>query len=515
MVSNRGGENVCPMNWLDTGTQNLLTSAQAVTNLKNICKELVENSIDAEATFIQVTLKNDYLQVVDDGLGLDPSFVIHRNHTTKIQEFDDIEQSDMFGFRGTALHSIIVLCNVTIRSSRNPPLGVEWKYQNGKLVSTTQIAMKRGTSITVSQFFHNLPVRLTDFQKNQKKFQKECIDYLYHYTLLPIRFKIITEKSLDTNGNLPDTIQTLFGAKQFKEMTEMTSKVCKGWVSRPQSSALRKDRSRQYCFLNNRPCTLPKLAKLLQGVYKEWPDMWPCYVLFLYIDMNRFDRNVSPDKLTIIMDEDDVFLQEVADSVSAIIEPLRGRMDFFPSLVEDPGPSINGSSSAKEPKLSVKKYTQTEIQVSHVKEQCDCSDSSASSTPREPKVYDTPTRFVDSLWKAKRDEDAIERRFSKLVGMDHPETLSVSIEDIQHNLLDPASEYKLINTKLEEPFMLKKETFSELKILGQFNLGFILASYRGYVFIVDQHASDEKSRYEMYCRSKMSIQPLISYAILT
>jgi DNA mismatch repair protein PMS2 len=508
-MKSRNALGIVSMQRLDTGTQDLMVAAQAVTSLKNICKELVENAIDAKATFIQVTLKNDYLQVVDDGTGLDPGFVIHRSHTSKIQEFEDIERSQLFGFRGTALHSIVVLCNVVIRSSRNPPLGVEWKYQNGMLVSSTQIAMKRGTSVTVSQFFHNLPVRLTEFQKNQKKFQKECIDYLYHYTFLPIRFKIVTDKSVDTNGSLPDTIQILFGAKQFKEMIEVTSTVCKGWISRPQPSALRKDRSRHYCFLNDRPCSLPKLAKVLQGVYKEWPDMWPCYVLFLYIDMDRFDRNVTPDKLTIIMDENEGFLQEIGDVISDIIEPLRGTMNFFPNLVQET--RLPGPDKGYEPKISLKKYTQTDLQHLHLNEVCECSDSSTSSTPKEPKVYDAPTRFVDSLWKESKTEGVTEKRFSKLVGMDHPQALSIPVDEIKRTALDTASEYKLINTKLEEPFMLKKETFKELKILGQFNLGFILVSYQGYLFIVDQHASDEKSRYEMYCRSKMSIQPLISY----
>jgi DNA mismatch repair protein PMS2 len=62
--------------------------------------------------------------------------------------------------------------------------------------------------------------------------------------------------------------------------------------------------------------------------------------------------------------------------------------------------------------------------------------------------------------------------------------------------------------------MIKKSDFQSLKIHGQFNLGFILVSFKEYMFIIDQHASDEKSRYEMYCRSKITTQPLISYLIL-
>jgi DNA mismatch repair ATPase MutL len=330
-----------------------------------------------------------------------------------------------------------------LRSCQNPPLGYEWKYENGELKSKSQIACSKGTVITITNFFGNVPVRLLNLQKHYKKYVKECLDLVYYYTFLPIRFKIVSDKTMETNGQLIDSIRTLFGSKQVQQMTFIDNDIVTGYISKPNMQALRKEK-RQYCFLNNRPCLLPKLGKLLSNVY-EFVGLFPCFVLFLKIDSNRFDRNVTPDKLSLIMEDDDLFLGEVVDVISAAIEPLRGSMDMLVSsssevsVFSQLGMSQSKLGQAasqvglKEPQKRALSQLEIDFPVKQIviEDSVDSADplvkdslGKDTESPTTPissqKVYDSPVRFVDKLWKEREDA---EHRFSKLIGQDHPQRI--------------------------------------------------------------------------------------------
>lgn len=170
-----------------------IQSGQVIVDLATAVKELVENSLDAGATHVEVRLKEYGLtsfEVTDDGSGVDPSnyeALTLKHHTSKLSQFSDLDKTASFGFRGEALSSLCGLCSSLVVTTRvkDQAIGTQLEYdRTGKLIKQTPIARPVGTTVTVCDLFKPLPVRYGDFKRTIKR----------HYTRL---LRII---QVDTHG---------------------------------------------------------------------------------------------------------------------------------------------------------------------------------------------------------------------------------------------------------------------------------------------------------------------------
>src|SRR5688572_8087049 len=145
---------------------NQIAAGEVVERPASVIKELVENSIDAGARRIAITVElggKKMIRVEDDGEGMEPEdarLAIERHATSKIRRSDDLERIVTLGFRGEALPSIASVSHFVVRTrARGTPSGTEIRVNGGAVAAVTEVGMPEGTSVEVTDLFYNLPAR--------------------------------------------------------------------------------------------------------------------------------------------------------------------------------------------------------------------------------------------------------------------------------------------------------------------------------------------------------------------
>ena len=319
-----------------------IQSGQVIVDLCSVVKELVENSLDAEATILEVTFKNnglDAIEVKDNGAGIAPSnyaSVALKHHTSKLSTYDDLSSLNTFGFRGEALSSLCALSNfsITTAQANEVPKGNRLDFEvSGALKRTTTVASQKGTTVSVESLFEKLPVRRKELAKNIKREYGKVLSLLHAYACIGINVKFTVKNAMpkaksmvvfSTRGNATtrENIANVYGAKTLSALvaldlqldfqptlTQMSrddahiTTVCvRGHISKPVFGDGRQTPDRQMFFVNGRPCGLPQIAKAINEVYKSFNVSQSPFIFADFImDTNAYDVNVSPDKRTILL----------------------------------------------------------------------------------------------------------------------------------------------------------------------------------------------------------------------
>uniref|UniRef100_A0A670ZFR7 PMS1 homolog 2, mismatch repair system component n=1 Tax=Pseudonaja textilis TaxID=8673 RepID=A0A670ZFR7_PSETE len=190
---------------IDHRSVHQICSGQVVLNLCAAVKELVENSLDAGATNVEVKLK-DYgtglIEVSDNGCGVEEdNFAALKHYTSKIQDFSDLINVETFGFRGEALSSLCALSNVSIVTChKSSNIGTRLEFDHsGKITRRVPFSRPQGTTVSVQQLFHTLPVRHKEFQRNIKKVRTSQlkIHVLKQLGALPIEYRLVFDHNKD------------------------------------------------------------------------------------------------------------------------------------------------------------------------------------------------------------------------------------------------------------------------------------------------------------------------------
>lgn len=327
---------------IDTASIRQITSAQVVTDLNSAVKEVVENSLDANAKNIEIKIFDygkDRVEIIDDGDGIPKSEFEHvaRKHmTSKINEFDDLASVLSYGFRGEALASICEMAEleiVTCGNTSEPATRLEFN-RDGSIKSTKPVAGKRGTAVTIRRLFHSAIVRRKEFEKNAKNSHPGLIRMLETYAIVrsDVRFSIVhitnnknrnVQLTTDGSGDMLKTVGRVFGnelkghlmdvdfsfdvnysKRGFLGADDLPSYVVRvtGLVSKPVFGMGRNANDKQLLFINKRPFTMKKLQKVFQDVYTSFVHLQkPVLIINLDIPPSAYDVNVSPDKRTIML----------------------------------------------------------------------------------------------------------------------------------------------------------------------------------------------------------------------
>ncbi|KAH6585049.1 hypothetical protein BASA61_007121 [Batrachochytrium salamandrivorans] len=457
---------------LDRQLVRQICSQQVVIDLAGIVKELVENSLDAGATSIDVKLIEsgaEGVEVSDNGGGIGEADLVvlaKRHHTSKIAEFDDILSVSTFGFRGEALNSLCTIAKVVLTTStrESAPVGYKMEYDSsGNVTQQTRVARAQGTTVSITNIFHHLPVRLHEFRRKIKKEYTKCVDCVQAYALsstgVRLSFSNTTSKGLkstiiQTQGSniLRENVTSVFGAVFSKCVLDIRFEfihkhgdcgslplstdeatlpvassdkdtsfvVVSGMISKPQAGCGRSSRDRQFIFVNRRPVDLPKPISSSQGESSQ-------------------------------------------KSASNTFQPT------LRSSQQPPNPRFSSNRT---------KAVQDVLQNSLV-----TMDPILSLIHEDHEVV-APVDL--SRMRSRFESRAIRSRTSS-------RSRQVSLDN-----------------KLSVPTFVCKSDFASMDIIGQFNLGFILVLHGNMLFIVDQHASDEKYRYETLQRVAITTsQPLV------
>ncbi|ANZ76051.1 BA75_03195T0 [Komagataella pastoris] len=324
-----------------------LSSGQLIIDLTAAVKELVENAIDAKSSLIQVTIKDyglDSVQVSDDGVGIsveDHPFVCSPYYTSKLSSFQDLQAVSTLGFRGEAMSSLCSISNVSIVTCPDPDVAAcKLEYDHsGKLIKSSPIPAKKGTEVTISNVFENLPVRRKELVKHAKRDFYKLMTVLQSYAVINTqrRFMVnhITAKGkknqmLATQGtSLKGNLVNVFGAGALNGLIPINLKLnisgkysdefelsAEGYISNCSFGQGRASSDRQLFFINGRPVDLAQLSKKINEAYKTFNHLqYPMIILNLKLDPNYLDINVTPDKRTIMIHYEDQVLESLIDAL--------------------------------------------------------------------------------------------------------------------------------------------------------------------------------------------------------
>ena len=300
---------------MDKGSVHRLCSGQVILSMAIAVKELVENSVDAGATNVEIRLQeygSKVIEVSDNGKGVsEENFeaLTLKHHTSKISGFEDVSSVSTFGFRGEALSSLCAVSKLFVTTRHlSSEIGTRLEYDHsGVIVSKEANARPVGSTVKLEELFCTMPVRLKEYQRNIKKEFGKMVHLLTAYCLISTGVRItctnVTQNGkrnvvLNAGGhaNIQDNICEVFGASQNGSIQEinwrnrepfseimadfnLTEKNCSnmlkmfsltGFISTCEHGKGRSAPDRQFFFINKRPCDPTKVAKLVNEVYHQF-----------------------------------------------------------------------------------------------------------------------------------------------------------------------------------------------------------------------------------------------------
>ena len=298
---------------MDENLANKIAAGEVVEKTMNVVKELVENSIDANATIIKIELIDSgvkEIKVIDDGIGMDKEDAVlafSRHATSKLKTLDDLFNINSLGFRGEALPSIASVANVLLKTS-NGQIGTLVKINGGVLEKVESCDLKKGTTITVKDLFYNTPVRLK-YLKSLYTELSHITDYVNKMALSypNIKFVLVNnEKELlntSGNGDLLKTIMNIYGVVVASKMMyiegENNDYIIKGYISYPELT--KSNRSGMTLLINNRVVKNNEIIKTIIEAYNLFiiKERFPYVILNIEVDPFLVDVNVHPTKMEV------------------------------------------------------------------------------------------------------------------------------------------------------------------------------------------------------------------------
>lgn len=322
---------------------NQIAAGEVVQRPASVVKELLENSIDAGASSIQLIIKEagkTLIQVVDDGVGMsetDARMSFERHATSKIKTQEDLFRIMTMGFRGEALASIAAVAQVEMRTRREmDSLGTQIIIEGSELKSQSKINCPKGTSIAVKNLFFNVPAR-RNFLKSNPVETKHILDEFQRVALAfpEVAFRMYHNDEEIYNlpkGKLAQRIVGIFG-KNYREgliacQEDTPLLKIKGYLGKPELA--KKTRGEQFFFVNNRFIKHAYLHHALTTCYQDLlpKEHNPFYVLFLEIEPQHIDINVHPTKTEIKFDDEKTIYAILQATVRKALGSVQSNLDF-------------------------------------------------------------------------------------------------------------------------------------------------------------------------------------------
>ena len=326
---------------------NQIAAGEVIQRPASVVKELLENAIDANATKIEVNIKDagkTLIQVVDNGKGMSKSDALlcfARHATSKVRNADDLFALTTKGFRGEALASIAAIAHVEMKTKEgNLDTGNRIVIEGSKIIKNEEIVCPNGTSFEIKNLFYNVPARRnflkkesTEFRHILDEFERIALSHpSIHLTLSHNNSEIYNFHSEVLRKRISNVLGNGSNDKlvPIDESTDIVE--LKGYVLKPEHA--RKTRGEQYFFVNDRFFKSSyfnhAITKAFDGLIKN--GLFPGYFLYLTVDPKKIDVNVHPTK-TEIKFEEDKFIYSII--VSSIRQAL-GKYNIAPTLDFEP-----------------------------------------------------------------------------------------------------------------------------------------------------------------------------------
>lgn len=517
---------------LDDLTINQIAAGEVIERPANVVKELVENSLDANATSVSVEIENGgitYMRITDNGKGIEPDDIdlaFERHATSKIRRAEDLVRVSTMGFRGEALASIAAIAKVEmVTRTKNNETGTKVIVEGGNILSKEECGAPIGTTITIRELFYNTPVRYKFLKKDftEGGYIETAVERiaLIHPE---VGFKLINNKKevLHTsgNGNMTDVVYNVFGKDIASNLVDVNFQYenirVTGVVGKPEIA--RSNRSNQMFYVNGRFIKDKTLSAAAEEAYRTMipHGKFGFCILNINIPPEQVDVNVHPAKLEVRFseegkvfkaihyaikntllgvdlvreDDDNNYVPDVKNitsedsskntdtfgskvvPISENVAPKRTLFDIFKGKQEK-------NNTVKEEELKDNEYI---IEVTQKEGKEKKSFMNNLTTNSESKI----TRPIEI-----KNPEEIENLHRLETNTETNEDANVESKDTNNTITDEGQ----VNTFFEKDFS-DKAPIPEYKILGVAFDTYILLQMDEDIYILDQHAAHERVLYE-------------------
>lgn len=438
---------------------NKIAAGEVVEKCASVVKELVENSIDAQATSIRIDLQGGGLKeikITDNGQGMereDAILAFQRHATSKLIREDDLFFINTLGFRGEALPSIASVSEVDMVTCASD-IGTHIHIKGGKLEINEPSQARQGTIITVSNLFYNTPARLK-YLKSEQYELSNSVSYIekLSFSYPNIKFELTNNgKTLvktSGSGNLLKTIHEIYGLNVSSNMIEVKGQTddytMEGYICKPE--ILKSNRNHMITIINGRVVKNNELNRAINDAYFRYkPDIkYPIVVLKFETDPTLIDVNIHPTK-------QDIKLSKTTELYEMIIDTIKDKL-YQELLV--PNALKNEIKEISLPKSMIEEPKKSDLQDLHeeIQTELDLFTSSNDSKP--------------SITISEESSDY------------NPQIKTTNYKSFKDRLLNP--EFKNLN----------------LYVIGQTLGTYIVCQNESGLYLIDQHAAQERVNYEL------------------
>ncbi|SDH00512.1 DNA mismatch repair protein MutL [Alteribacillus persepolensis] len=483
---------------LSDDLSNKIAAGEVVERPASVVKELVENAIDAGGTRIDIQLTEGGLseiKVIDNGNGMtkdDAEIAFLRHATSKIQTERDLFTIATLGFRGEALPSIAAVSNLDLETGTGEGAGTLIRYQGGKRIAFSSAKARRGTEVTVRELFFNMPARL----KYMKTIHTEIgnvSDVVNRLALAhpSISFRLAHNKKqlLFTNGNgdVRTVIAAIYGRRTAQEFVPVQAETLdyhiEGFVAKPEINRA----SRQYIstFINGRYVRHFPLTKAIEQAFHTLLPIGrhPLAVLHITMDPILIDVNVHPAKLEVRLSKENELTKAVEEAIKNRLTDLQ----LIPEVEKSRGKrqdntqlSFEFQESSHDQAAPISDYKQP-AQINQLPSHVETKENSAVFSSFQEKT----AQVTDD-----KKEKSTSNPLPTSEYQDNDGTTYHSVREIPRTDKDIRG-----STAAQET---ESKRVPALEIIGQMHGTYILAQNEDGLYIVDQHAAQERIFYEQF-----------------
>jgi len=477
---------------MDEHLTNMIAAGEVVERPMGIVKECVENSIDAEATRIEVWITQggiEQIEIYDNGIGMDKEDAVmafERHATSKIQSVQDLWSISTLGFRGEALPSIASVSHVELRTN-NKIESTRVVIDYGSQVTVEPFGCSPGTEIVIRGLFQKTPARL----KHLKSAQYEAAlitDIMQKFAMshpeIAFRLMVDGKETFKTSGSgqLEEVLYVIYGKEAAKnsfvlEGEDFDSRIT-GLGVLPNLS--RANRNYITLFINQRMIRSFKLSKTIIDAYHQYmpEDRFPIVIMKIELDEQLIDVNVHPSKWEIRLSKEQQLVLLVKETMEKClakcmqapkVEKIKSEVRVEQKvLFEEP-------KSAYEPRVSNKK-----------EEVVNLHKTVSAAYPSGINSQQTITKEAVSLLYPEKKPEQFET-----------EELTKDVRDIESKQKTESE----TDSVTKEEIIEKKNTLPTMEVIGQLHKKYILASTSEGLVIIDQHAAEERYHYEQFLKA--------------
>lgn len=459
---------------LDDILANKIAAGEVIERPANVVKELVENSIDANSSKIDVIIEEGGLkliQVIDNGDGMDKEDALlcfSRHATSKIKDDQDLFCIQTLGFRGEAIPSIASISHFELKTSTGQ-IGTSVVYEYGKYIENKESDSKKGTNIKVEKLFQNVPARLKYVRSTNAEFAN-IQTYLERLSLShpDIAFLLVhngrTIYKTNGNGNLLEVISNIYGLNVAKAMIPVDfgddEFHITGFISKIDVN--RASRNHMITMVNSRVVRNKVSIDSIKNAYSRYlaEKRYPITILNIEIDPYLVDVNVHPSKLEVRFSKEMKLKELIYQGISEALANVNL--------------TYNAVADYKKPKVNIE---QPAFEFNYDVE--DEIDPILKSTDNEN------INHVDD-----KNNETFDNIENEVVDKENNYNL-VQEQNIEYIVPDK----QVVETKVESREKLMKK---KLLVKGQVHGTYIICEDETGMYLVDQHAAQERINYEYF-----------------